>query len=174
MASKEQNERLLQTVKEFVWKEFDMIPSVLFVRLQQGQKELNNVLELVDSHSRICSKCESVVATRGFTSQDGWDCTSCDLSSDDFDSDPYDQLEPKGPDTSWPGGSPICYWTSSQELAELAPHCGFLVYKSPDFNGFILTIDTIRINNIYNNHWVPLYIAAHFGVEKAYEHGFQK
>lgn len=156
-----EDQKLQRAVRRFVNQNVDMIPGVLFERLADLSGDQDSVLQLVGDATRICPNCGHSVE-RGAELEDGdgfaWSCDNCDVTSDSEDM-PYDSLPFEGPTYGgWPAAHGTVFWIDWQRMADLAPDCGFLVYESPDFNGWILAIDGGGYD-FYEAHWWKLYHA---------------
>jgi len=151
---------------DFMKRHFECIPSILFETLVQHGMEYDQVLELVDTKYRTCPECDNDSIECGKLLDDddehSWECTECKAhypTDDDDDDHPvWEHLALSGPTHAWPGAHGTVFWTTWNAVAEHAAQCGFEVYESPMFNGYILAIDGGGYDFV-NDHWMPLYLA---------------
>lgn len=145
----------------------NMIPTILFQELAKFREDRDEVLRLISSDTRICPECGCVV-NEGKAFESGlntgkrrWTCSGCDASNKTthrlFENLAYGDAQ-----YDWPASWGWCWWTTDEHIAKAAPECGFHVYESPDFNGFVLCIDGGGYD-FYEAHWVPLYLRLEFG-----------
>lgn len=147
-------------VMNYVEKNFDSIPSILFLRLDQSDlyEDKGDILQLVSSPYRMCFNCLERVYTKLIDDEIKWYCSNedcyCSESTDNYHE--YDDLSLAFPELDWPAGYSTLFWSQDDRVLEYTSRCGFFVYESPDFNGYLLAIDGVGYDFI-DEHWTPLY-----------------
>jgi len=147
--------------RKFLDTRFDRIPNVLFEKLVEQGMEHNDVLELVDSKYRECNECGETNVSIGEELDDGehgWHCPDCKTTFDADEHEPWERLNVVGPTYGWPGAHCVSFWTDWNAVGQVAAQCGFEVYESPMFGGYVLSIDGGGYDFV-DAHWVPLYLA---------------
>lgn len=157
-----------RATEQFVQRDVDMIPSVLFEELAKLREDQDAVLQLIDGGGKVCPNCgyeveagDAILDDEGDeTDEYAWQCDSCEHNNE-TDDVTYADLPAQGAVHGWPGAHGTCFWVRSEAIARHAADAGFLVYEPVDFDGAILAIDGGGYD-FYDQHWIPLYLSLGF------------
>lgn len=165
-------------VEDWVKRATQALPIVLIKQLGEGSLKLEG-----SPKGRECPNCGNIVIQQGTSPSPSWRC-SCDTFIDQFLHDEhYTELKLAAIEGIWPGTGDFIYWFNDEikdergypnPIVDAATSCGFYVYTSPAYPGYLLALSNTNRSDVIFDYWAPLYIKLGIGtVEGAHTIGFR-